>query len=97
VPKAMEKDGHYRSGCKPDPVPAGDDGYERLRSEPARVQYAAAVSGAGLIRRAEAARGQRQTGASAQEGYSEAMPRYRENRPRLPGAGEASGAKRAKC
>jgi len=44
--------------------------------EPARLQ---ASAGRGTAA-GEAARGQRQAG-SAQEGYSEAMPRYRENRP----------------
>lgn len=48
--------------------------------EPARAQSASASSGRGAPA-GEAARGQRQAGAASQEGYSEAMPRYRENRP----------------
>jgi len=45
--------------------------------EPARLQ---ASAGRGTAA-GEAARGQRQAGAASQEGYSEASPRYRENRP----------------
>ncbi len=48
--------------------------------EPVRTQVAAAAPGRGS-QGAESARGQRQVGASSQEGYSEAMPRYRDNRP----------------
>ena len=48
--------------------------------EPARAQVAAAAPGRGS-QAAESARGQRPAGASSQEGYSEAMPRYRDNRP----------------
>lgn len=48
--------------------------------EPARVHVAASAPGRGSAS-GEAARGQRHAGASSQEGYSEAMPRYRENRP----------------
>jgi len=59
--------------------------------EPVKGSVAAAVAGRGSPA-GEAARGQRQTGASAQEGYSEAMPRYRENRPPVyPGTARQRG------
>ncbi len=56
--------------------------------EPAR-QPASAGRGTAA---GEAARGQRQAGAASQEGYSEAMPRYRDNRPPVyPGAARQRG------
>ena len=59
--------------------------------EPVKGSVAAAAAGRGSPA-GEAARGQRQTGASAQEGYSEAMPRYRENRPPVyPGTARQRG------
>ena len=59
--------------------------------EATQVLYAAASPGRGSSA-GEATRGQGQTGASAQEGYSEAMPRYRENRPpAYPGAARQRG------
>jgi protein TonB len=48
--------------------------------EPAKGGLAATAAGRGSST-ADAARGQRQEGVASQEGYSEAMPRYRENRP----------------
>ena len=48
--------------------------------EPARMQVASAAPGRGSAA-GEAARGQRPAGSASQEGYSEAMPRYRDNRP----------------
>jgi periplasmic protein TonB len=51
--------------------------------EPAMGSFAAAAA---------SARGQRQPGAASQEGYSEAMPRYRENRPPVyPGVARQRG------
>lgn len=47
---------------------------------PAPIQVASASAGRGSAA-GEAARGQRQAGAASQDGYSEAMPRYRDNRP----------------
>ncbi|HEX9157810.1 MAG TPA: energy transducer TonB, partial [Syntrophales bacterium] len=59
--------------------------------EPAKGSVAAVAAGRGSSA-GEVAPGQRQTGASAQEGYSEAMPRYRENRPPVyPGAARQRG------
>jgi protein TonB len=59
--------------------------------ESAKGSTAAAVASRGLSA-GEAARGQRQTGAASQEGYSEAMPRYRENRPPVyPGTARQRG------
>ena len=59
--------------------------------EPAKGSVAAAAAGRGSSA-GEVPWGQRQTGASAQEGYSEAMPRYRENRPpAYPGAARQRG------
>jgi protein TonB len=59
--------------------------------EPAKGSVAVAAAGRGSPA-GEAARGGRLTGASAQEGYSEAMPRYRENRPPVyPGAARQRG------
>ena len=59
--------------------------------EPAKGSVAAAAAGRGSPA-GEAARGQRQPGASGQEGYSEAMPRYRDNRPPVyPGAARQRG------
>jgi len=59
--------------------------------EPAKGSVAAVAAGRGSPA-GEVPWGQRQTGASAQEGYSEAMPRYRENRPPVyPGAARQRG------
>jgi protein TonB len=59
--------------------------------ETAKGSVAAAAAGQGSSA-GEVPWGQRQTGASAQEGYSEAMPRYRENRPpAYPGAARQRG------
>lgn len=59
--------------------------------ETAQGSVAAAAAGRGSSA-GEVPWGQRQTGASAQEGYSEAMPRYRENRPpAYPGAARQRG------
>jgi protein TonB len=59
--------------------------------EPAKGSVAEAAAGRGSPA-GEAAPGQRQPGASAREGYSEAMPRYRENRPPVyPGAARQRG------
>jgi TonB family protein len=59
--------------------------------EPAKGSVAAVAAGRGSSA-GEVPWGQRQTGASAQEGYSEAMPRYRENRPPVyPGAARQRG------
>jgi TonB family protein len=59
--------------------------------EPAKGSVAAAAAGRGSSA-ADAARGQQKEGAASQEGYSEAMPRYRENRPPVyPGAARQRG------
>ena len=89
VPKAMEKTVITEAVAS---RPVQRETMETSVSvEPARVQYAAASPGRGSSA-GEAARGQRQPGASAQEGYSEAMPRYRENRPPVyPGAARQRG------
>ena len=59
--------------------------------EPAKGSVAAAAAGRGSSA-ADAARGQQKEGAVSQEGYSEAMPRYRENRPpAYPGAARQRG------
>ncbi|HQL90167.1 MAG TPA: energy transducer TonB [Syntrophales bacterium] len=78
VPKALEKAVIAEPA---DPSPAERQAAEtNIAVEPARTQLAAAAPGRGAAA-GEAARGQRQAGAASQEGYSEAMPRYRENRP----------------
>jgi len=89
VQKAMEKTIMAEAA---DNRPAQRETMETSVSvEPARVQYAAVSPGRGSSA-GEAARGQRQPGANAQEGYSEAMPRYRENRPpAYPGAARQRG------
>nr|MCU0555152.1 energy transducer TonB [Syntrophales bacterium] len=59
--------------------------------ESARAHTTAAAPGRGTAA-SDAARGQRPIGAASQEGYSEAMPRYRENRPPVyPGAARQRG------
>jgi protein TonB len=59
--------------------------------EPAKGSVVAAAAGRSSPA-GEVPWGQRQPGASAQEGYSEAMPRYRENRPPVyPGAARQRG------
>ena len=76
--KAMEKTVVAEAA---DPRPTQRQAAEtNIAVEPARTQLAAAAPGRGAAA-GEAARGQRQAGAASQEGYSEAMPRYRENRP----------------
>jgi TonB family protein len=89
VPKAMEKTVMAEAA---DNRPVQRETMETSVSvEPARVQYAAVSPGQGSST-GEAARGQRQPGAVSQEGYSEAMPRYRENRPPVyPGAARQRG------
>jgi protein TonB len=78
IPKAMEKTVLTEAV---DNRPVQRETMETSVSvEPVKGSVAAAAAGRGSPA-GEAARGQRQTGASAQEGYSEAMPRYRENRP----------------
>jgi TonB family protein len=89
VPKAMEKT----------VIPSAVDNRPIQREtmetnvsiEPARGSVAAAAAGRGSST-ADAARGQRKEGAASQEGYSEALPRYRENRsPIYPGAARQRG------
>jgi len=59
--------------------------------EPAKGSVAAAATGRGSSA-GEVAWVQRQSGTASQEGYSEAMPRYRENRPpAYPGAARQRG------
>lgn len=89
VPKAMEKTVLAEAV---DNRPVQRETMETSVSvEPAKGSVAAAAAGRGAPA-GEAARGQRQTGASAQEGYSEAMPRYRENRsPVYPGTARQRG------
>jgi protein TonB len=89
VQKAMEKTVIAEPA---DPSPAERQAAEtNIAVEPTRTQLAAAAPGRGAAS-GEAARGQRQAGAASQEGYSEAMPRYRENRPPLyPGAARQRG------
>jgi protein TonB len=89
VPKAMEKTVIAETV---DNLPVQRKTMETSVSvEPAKGNVAAAAAGQGSPA-GEATRGQRQTGASAQEGYSEAMPRYRENRPPVyPGAARQRG------
>ncbi len=85
VPKAMEK------AVITEAVDKRETMETSVSVEPAKGSVAAATAGRGSPA-GEAARGQRQTGASAQEGYSEAMPRYRENRPpAYPGAARQRG------
>ncbi len=75
VPKAMEKT-VVAEAADSRPV-RREEAQTSIAVEPARSQASAGrVTAAG-----EAARGQRQAGAASQEGYSEASPRYRENRP----------------
>ncbi|MGE5800484.1 MAG: TonB family protein [Syntrophaceae bacterium] len=89
APKAMEKTILTEAV---DNRPAQRETMETSVSvEPVKGSVAAAAAGRGSPA-GEAARGQRQTGASAQEGYSEAMPRYRENRPPVyPGTARQRG------
>jgi TonB family protein len=78
VPKAMEKTVVAEAAG---PRPAERQAAETsIAVEPARAQVAASAPGRGSAG-GEAARGKRPIGAASQEGYSEAMPRYRENRP----------------
>jgi len=89
VPKAMEKtvltEAVVSRPVQPETMETS------VSAEPAKGSVAAAAAGRGFPA-GEAARGGRQTGASAQEGYSEAMPRYRENRPPVyPGAARQRG------
>jgi protein TonB len=78
VPKAMEKTVLAEAV---DNRPAQRETAETgVSVGPAKGSAAAAAAGRGSAA-GEAAGGQRQTGAGAREGYSEAMPRYRENRP----------------
>ncbi len=89
VPKAMEKtvitEAVVSRPVQPETMETS------VSVEPAKGSVAAAAAGRGSPA-GEAARGGRQTGASAQEGYSEAMPRYRENRPPVyPGAARQRG------
>jgi len=89
VPKDMEKT-VIAEAVASRPVPR-ETTETSVSVEPTRVLYAAASPGRGSSA-GEAARGQGQAGASAQEGYSEAMPRYRENRPPVyPGAARQRG------
>ena len=89
VPKAMEKTVMTEAVVS---RPVQRETMETSVSvEPAKGSVAAAAAGRGSPA-GEAARGQRQPGAGAQEGYSEAMPRYRENRPPVyPGAARQRG------
>jgi protein TonB len=89
VPKAMEKTVIPEAL---DSRPVQRETVETSVSiEDAGAQYATAAPGRGP-EAGEAARGQRQPGAASQEGYSEAMPRYRENRPPVyPGAARQRG------
>jgi protein TonB len=89
VPKAMEKTVITEAL---DSRPVQRETVETSVSiEDAGAQYATAAPGRGP-EAGEAARGQRQQGAASQEGYSEAMPRYRENRPPVyPGAARQRG------
>lgn len=78
VPKAMEKTVITEAVAS---RPVQRETMETsIAVEPARVHVAASAPGRGSAA-GEASRGQRHAGASSQEGYSEAMPRYRENRP----------------
>jgi protein TonB len=78
VPKAMEKT------VIPSAVDDRSVQHETMEAsvsvEPAKGSVAATTAARGSSA-ADAARGQRKEGAASQEGYSEAMPRYRENRP----------------
>ncbi len=89
APKAMEKTVMTEAV---DNRPVQQETVETSVSvEPAKGSVASAAAGRGSPA-GEAARGQRQPGASAQEGYSEAMPRYRDNRPPVyPGAARQRG------
>jgi protein TonB len=89
VHKAMEKTVIAEAA---DPRPAERQAAETsIAVEPARTQLASASPGRGAPA-GEAARGQRLSGAASQEGYSEAMPRYRDNRPPVyPGAARQRG------
>ena len=88
VPKAMEKtvlteavDNRQRETME-----------TSVSVEPVKGSTAAAAAGRGSPAGEAAARGQRQPGAGTQEGYSEAMPRYRENRPPVyPGTARQRG------
>ena len=85
APKAMEKT------ILAEAVDKRETTETSVSVEPVKGSVAAAAAGRGSPA-GEAARGQRQTGASAQEGYSEAMPRYRENRPPVyPGTARQRG------
>jgi protein TonB len=89
VPKAMEKT------VIPSAVDERPVQRETMETsvfvEPAKGSLAATAAGRGSSTD-DAARGQRQEGAAAQEGYSEAMPRYRENRaPVYPGTARQRG------
>lgn len=89
VPKAMEKTVITEAVAS---RPVQREAMETSVSvETAKGSVAAAAAGRGSSA-GEVPWGQRQTGASAQEGYSEAMPRYRENRPpAYPGAARQRG------
>lgn len=89
VPKALEKTIITEAVAS---RPVQQDAMEtNVSVEPAKGSVAAAAAGRGSSA-GEVPWGQRQTGASAQEGYSEAMPRYRENRPpAYPGAARQRG------
>lgn len=89
VPKAMEK---TVLPSAVDDRPVHRETMEASVSvEPAKGSVAATTPGRGSST-ADAARGQRKEGAASQEGYSEAMPRYRENRPPVyPGTARQRG------
>lgn len=89
VAKAMEKTVVAEAADNP---PARREAAETsIAVEPARAHTTAAAPGRSTVA-SDAARGQRPIGAASQEGYSEAMPRYRENRPPVyPGAARQRG------
>jgi protein TonB len=77
APKSLEKIAMAEADQRPAERQSAETS---IAVEPARMQVASAAPGRGSVA-GEAARGQRPAGSASQEGYSEAMPRYRDNRP----------------